>query len=234
MAKQQNNEAQLKLIDAIETGCLQGVKDAVSAGADVNLDKWPEELPFHLAIINGHLEIAKYLLEQGADFNAFSVGRDKAIHLSARNGNVEVFKFLIAKGVDVNENSGDDNGGVYHNKVSHLAAECGNLELIKFLVEDLKIDMDKEVNLLKHTPMHKAALADHTNIVSYLSEKGFKGETNPLRVVFWEERDKVIGSVMASIQPDYDLQDLLKVSAPDDEKNIDELLGSTPNDTFDL
>jgi ankyrin repeat protein len=67
----------MELIEAIEKGDIEAVKEYLAAGTDVNagggLDDNGEPLlwtPLHLAAIDGHKEIVELLIGAGADVNA--------------------------------------------------------------------------------------------------------------------------------------------------------------------
>ncbi|XP_019646157.1 PREDICTED: kinase D-interacting substrate of 220 kDa-like [Branchiostoma belcheri] len=89
------NEA---LLYAARNGCLQGVKDALKAGADIDYEDDEITALLH-ASINGDVDIARLLLRQGASVSK----RTKQIscgplHAAAGNGHTEVVKLLVHHG----------------------------------------------------------------------------------------------------------------------------------------
>lgn len=84
------------LKEAVESGDLQGVKDAVHAGANVNGAK---AFQFRQACAAGLLDIAKYLREHGADIRA---QKSRALSDAAENGRSRVVSWLLEEGVDPN------------------------------------------------------------------------------------------------------------------------------------
>ena len=64
----------LQLIDAVKTGKLAKVEEALNAGADVHQQDEQGWTPLNWAAGRGDLEIVKFLIDQGAD--VFRVSRD--------------------------------------------------------------------------------------------------------------------------------------------------------------
>jgi ankyrin repeat protein len=65
----------LQLIDAVKTGQLARVEEALNAGADIHQQDEQGWTPLNWAAGNGNLEIVRLLLNYGAD--VFRVGRDQ-------------------------------------------------------------------------------------------------------------------------------------------------------------
>ena len=59
--------------EAVETGNIEAVKQAIAGGADVNAKDGDGGTPLHMAAANGHKEIAELLIVKGADVNAKAV-----------------------------------------------------------------------------------------------------------------------------------------------------------------
>ncbi|MBS24783.1 MAG: hypothetical protein CMQ28_03985 [Gammaproteobacteria bacterium] len=58
------------LFEAVKQVDLQGVKDFLAKGADVNAKDTYNRTPLHCAVEGGHKEIAELLIAKGADVNA--------------------------------------------------------------------------------------------------------------------------------------------------------------------
>jgi len=88
------------LLEAVIRDDLQGVKDFLANGADVNAPQVGDfTTPLHDAALNGHKEVAELLIEKGADVNAKNNDGETPLHLTT---NKEIAELLIAKGADVN------------------------------------------------------------------------------------------------------------------------------------
>ncbi len=86
------------LITACKQGNLDGVKAAISAGANVNQMDAVGLVPMGYAVM--WPEVVSYLLDNGADPNA---GNNSALYNAVVYYSVDVIKLLLAKGADVNK-----------------------------------------------------------------------------------------------------------------------------------
>jgi len=86
------------LITACKQGNLDGVKTAITAGANVNLVDAAGLVPMGYAVM--WPEVVSYLLDNGADPNA---GKNSALYNAVVYYSVDVIKLLLAKGADVNK-----------------------------------------------------------------------------------------------------------------------------------
>ena len=89
------------LLDASEKQNIEGVKQHLAAGADVNAKDEHDWTPLHNAVFWGHKEIAELLITAGADVNAAEWTGMTPLH-QAVSRNKEIAKLLIAAGADVN------------------------------------------------------------------------------------------------------------------------------------
>jgi ankyrin repeat protein len=64
----------ISIQEAAEAGNIQGIKQHIAAGTDVNVKNFYNYTPLHYATNKGHKEIAELLIEEGADVNAKSDG----------------------------------------------------------------------------------------------------------------------------------------------------------------
>lgn len=97
----------LQLIEAVKTGQLTEVEEALNSGADVNQQDEQGWTPLNWAAGKGNVEIVRLLLDRGAD--VFRVGRDERtpykIALAAKH--VEVTRLLKQAGRSVNGSQDD-------------------------------------------------------------------------------------------------------------------------------
>ncbi|XP_078682494.1 uncharacterized protein LOC144916945 [Branchiostoma floridae x Branchiostoma belcheri] len=101
MAQKMANEA---LLEAADSGCLQGVKAALEAGADIDYAQGGNHVnssrtALFLASGWGHADIVKLLLRKGASVTKrANVGSLSALHFAATQGHTEVVELLVQHG----------------------------------------------------------------------------------------------------------------------------------------
>ena len=105
-----SEEKKAPIINAVDEGNLELVRQLIKAGADVNVkdkDVWCfGEFPITLAALLGHLEIVQELIKAGADVNPS--GDSTPLHAAAdRKENLEIVQELIKAGADVNAKDND-------------------------------------------------------------------------------------------------------------------------------
>ena len=95
-------KASRDLIDAVKTGNIDAVTEALENRAIVNArDKYGEKA-LDLAAENGHAEVVRALIAAGANANATNEDGETALHYAACSGKVETVRALLAAGADVN------------------------------------------------------------------------------------------------------------------------------------
>lgn len=90
-----------KLIDAIRTGSLSGVLNALDAGDDIEMPDMHgySGLPLRTACFEGHLAIVRELLNRGANPDAIgSDGPGAPLRLASRKGHQDIAELLLKKG----------------------------------------------------------------------------------------------------------------------------------------
>jgi ankyrin repeat protein len=183
--------------DAADNGDLAGVQAELDKGADVNAKDNDGWTPLHIAASKNHREIVELLIAKGADVNATGEsssvfiwqGGFTPLHYAAVNGHKEIVELLISEGADVNAKA--DNGLTprdwaikrTHTKIADfLRTHGGKTSSIHFGVGDgdlagvqALLDAGADVNAKDEdglTPLHRAALAGHKEIVELLITKG--------------------------------------------------------------
>ena len=105
--------SELQLIDAVKTGELAKVEEALNSGADIHQQDEQGWTPLNWAAGRGDLDMVKLLLDRGAD--VFRVGRDQRtpykISLAARHTNIA--QLLKEKERASNRTSGDSSPANY-------------------------------------------------------------------------------------------------------------------------
>jgi ankyrin repeat protein len=87
-----------QLIEAAESGDLDGVKQALEDGVDINFkDEFFKDTALHKACSAGHLEVVELLIERGADMLLLNGVDFTPLHLAARDGRLGVVQLLLAK-----------------------------------------------------------------------------------------------------------------------------------------
>ncbi|XP_019646268.1 PREDICTED: serine/threonine-protein phosphatase 6 regulatory ankyrin repeat subunit B-like [Branchiostoma belcheri] len=98
------NEA---LLDAADRGCLQGVKAALKAGADIDYIQPGVGLTgtgtaLYIASFMGHVNVVRLLIRKGASVTKKSIGISCApLHGAAIRGSTEVVELLVHHGATV-------------------------------------------------------------------------------------------------------------------------------------
>ncbi len=92
--------------DAVQRGDLQGMRQLLEKGADVNEKGacgWSiDETPLMCAAYTDNLEVAKLLLERGADVNAKTPSKFTALDAAVTAGHVKMVQFLLENGAETN------------------------------------------------------------------------------------------------------------------------------------
>lgn len=86
---------------AARNGDLEGVKEALKNGADLEAKESYGDTALNLAAENGHLEIVKYLIETGANIENLGGAAKTPIMNAAFAGHAEIVIVLIAHGAKI-------------------------------------------------------------------------------------------------------------------------------------
>ena len=99
----------ISIHDAANEGNIEGVKQHLAAGMDVDVKDESDETPLHFA---DNKEIADLLITSGADVNDADDGGATPLHKAAFQGYTEIAELLIANGADVNAKTMSGCGGI--------------------------------------------------------------------------------------------------------------------------
>ncbi len=118
--------------------------------------------PLHWAARNGHTRVAEFLIRDcGVAPDATTFDGSTALHLACYGDHLETAKALCAVGASPCALNS------YRCGCTHWAAMGGALAVARWLVNDLKLDF-AEPQSQGHTPLHKAALKNQSEIVDFL------------------------------------------------------------------
>jgi|GEM_PF-5526510 len=140
-----------QLIKSARNGDLEGVKEALSRGADINfVTDYYIMSALHHAVIGNHIEIAKFLLENGADVDMVD-GLDSTRLISAvQEGNIDMIRLLLKYNADTEiENiSGDTalSSAVHHENKEAVLLLINNGADFSLIIENF-IDRIRHLKL---------------------------------------------------------------------------------------
>mmetsp|Transcript_25429 Transcript_25429/g.37494 ORF Transcript_25429/g.37494 Transcript_25429/m.37494 type:complete len:451 (-) Transcript_25429:53-1405(-) len=146
------------LSNCSQMGDLEGCKDLIRRGVNINEVDSAGFLSIHYAASSGHVPIVQLLLEFGSDATAYLTGVSPMV-LAAENGQGDVIKVLASFGVSVEET-----GSAGTPPIVAAAKNC-HLECIEVLIS-LGANLDA-VDVDGNTAMHVAA--KHPSPVPVLS-----------------------------------------------------------------
>ncbi|XP_067661803.1 ankyrin repeat domain-containing protein 50-like [Haliotis asinina] len=166
---------------------------------NINSRGFQEMSPLMRAALMGHTDVIKLLVSKGADVTQLDGGGDNILHYACRGGNVEVVKYVLSlnmvninsrgfqtmtpilgaalKGhkdvVELLVNTGKhlilvDNGG---DTILHYACRGGHVEVVTYVLSQNISDMNSR-GFQKMSPLMRAALTGHTDVIKLLVSKG--------------------------------------------------------------
>ena len=88
----------ISILDAIDEGNIEAVKQHLAAGADVNAKARDATTPLHLAALKGQKEIAELLIDEDANVNAKGTGGRTPLNTAIIFGRKEIEDLLRKHG----------------------------------------------------------------------------------------------------------------------------------------
>ncbi|XP_035682977.1 poly [ADP-ribose] polymerase tankyrase-2-like isoform X3 [Branchiostoma floridae] len=128
------------LLGAAANGCIEGVKRALEAGADIDFDpleNWspgndtslPPSTALHFACGTGQLDLVRLLLRKGASLVKRSMAACAPLHAAAVNGKTEVVDLLVQHGATVDIRDG------FHDTPLMGACHFKHVDTVRRLIE---------------------------------------------------------------------------------------------------
>ncbi|KAK3534710.1 hypothetical protein QTP86_023793 [Hemibagrus guttatus] len=132
--------------------------------------------PIHAAAFAGAKRSMEIVLQKGEDLgvpierhiNYVDKSISSPLHLAVRGGNLEVIKLCIAHGAKIDQQQCDKSTAL------HLACTQGATEAVKLMLQAYErvCDIINITDGAFQTPLHKAAIFDHYELVEYLISQG--------------------------------------------------------------
>ncbi len=164
----QTNAANINTINnAASLGDINGVRNLLRNGAEVNNAQGDGMTPLHWAAEIGNSELAKMLIYAGSNLEAGTrIGQYTPLHIASRNGHENIVDILLKSGA--NPNTKTTNSGT---TAIHLAAISGNPVSVELLIK-----AGADLNIRDHkwgqTPLIYAASADRALVLDVLLKAG--------------------------------------------------------------
>ena len=165
----ERDQKSIKLLhQAAAAGDVDGVKELITKGADVNSKDEIGQTPLHLAARYGHSSVVERLLASSANIHAQDLYGRMALHYAAEYDRTDVAELLLDKGANVNAKSSRGWTAL------HCVAEyCwDNLNMAQLLVAK-GADLNVEDNY-SATPLDMARWNGVGSLVEFLVAKGAK------------------------------------------------------------
>lgn len=166
LSPEEQAEVDQKLWDAASEGNLDAVKEALTAGADVDVKLGENgSTPLWRAVDKGELEVVQELLNGGADPDTTrDLDGVTALAHASQKGDVAIVEALLGAEAD------PDKTNINRNTALFLASFMNHLAVVEALL-NAGADPDKGVND-GSTPLYQASWFGHSRIVRTLIESG--------------------------------------------------------------
>lgn len=128
---QSENANDDKLLDAASRGNLQGVKDALNNGANINAQGGFDFTAILIAAHFGHLNVVEYMTEKHPSLVTGEAGNLTPLHTAAMSGELKIIKFLAKK----YPSSLTAKTSLGHTAM-HFAATGGHTDIVKLLSQE--------------------------------------------------------------------------------------------------
>jgi hypothetical protein len=123
---------QEKLVESAKSGDLEGIKEALAKGANIEAGYYSSYPPLYAASLTGHEDAVALLLDNGADPDRVDTFGGTPLKVAAYYGHKGAVEVLIEKGADVCLTSANDDGKII--RPLDTARQEGRKEIEEILV----------------------------------------------------------------------------------------------------
>jgi ankyrin repeat protein len=162
----EQTELNRTLIAAVQRKDLEGIRDIVIQGADVNSLIWNEWPCLHRCALYSLEEAVKFLLDRGADPRS-NKHCASALYWAANQENAEIFRMIL----NYTDGTGPIWKPAHYQVVFDAAAETGSLEMMQMIMERAEVRLGS-LDVFEDTPLKKAAGKGNLEVVRFLIAKG--------------------------------------------------------------
>jgi ankyrin repeat protein len=172
LALEDQNRLNSLLGQEVQEKNINGIKDLVNQGADVNTLIWGEWPILHRCALFGLEEAVVFLLDRGADPNP-PIKTRKPLYWAATNGHVSICGLLL----DREDATGQLSTQADYQAAFGAAAEEGNLEIVRMILARRGVGLNNK-NQYGDSPLQSAARKGHVALLGFLVEQGALIEEN--------------------------------------------------------
>ena len=159
-----NNQEQISLLKAAESGDLEMISLLINSNAEVNMIDSKGRTPLHLATEKSHLEIISMLVLYGADTDIADNKGVTPLYMAVQQNNSEIVSALIDANAEIDKSNNQGLSPLF------VAAQNDYLEVLSLLI-NAKAEVDKSNNY-GETPLYIASKNGHYEIVRLLIVSG--------------------------------------------------------------
>tara|TARA_B100001094_G_scaffold275360_1_gene282824 strand:- start:646 stop:1989 length:1344 start_codon:yes stop_codon:yes gene_type:complete len=162
MLEPTQNEKHINLIKLINENDIDGIKNLINSGIDLNDVSF--DSPIHIATEKGNPNIVEILIIAGADVEAINDFGQRPIHILSENGNIDLLNLLLNYAyIDSREGHGIGSKG---NTALHYAVQHNSQNMTQLLIgAGATINIK---NNFRETPLHNAVLNNSLENVKLL------------------------------------------------------------------